>query len=91
MTEEQILEAARRGAREALEEDRRSFYVAPEEHYNHHQFIEKAINFLDKTTGTIWGTIIRAVVMVLLAALVVGVVTMGWKHILTDIGREVIK
>ena len=85
MTTDEMIEAAKQGAKEALAEDRRDFYVEPEEHYNHHQFVEKAITFLDKTTGTIWGTVIRAVVMVLLAAIVIGAITMGWKHVVTEV------
>lgn len=62
MTPDEIAEAVKKGTMAALAEDRKQFYVAPEAHYNHHRFIEKAMNFVDKTTGTIMGTGIRIIV-----------------------------
>ena len=66
MTPEEIEAAAHKGAAagtsEALAEDRKQFYVDAEQHYRHHQFLDRAISFCDKTAGTIWGRGIRVLV-----------------------------
>lgn len=66
----------------ALEEDRKNFYVPPETHYNHHQFIEKLSRFFDKTTGTIVGTIVRVVVVGVIGLLAIGFFVYTGKNIL---------
>ena len=80
ITTEQITEAVKI----ALAADRKAFYIPPEEHYNHHQFIEKAIAFFDKTTGTVTQTIIRAVVLGVIIVLGAGVIALLGKRILAS-------
>lgn len=95
MTPDEIEKAAHKGAasgtKAAIEEDRAKFYVDAEEHYNHHQFIEKAMSFLDKTAGTAWGAFIRIILFGLITALVLGLVTFVGKEAITTVGKEVFK
>ncbi len=79
LSTEQITEAVK----VALAEDRKNFYVPPEKHYDHHQFIEKLSRFFDRTTGTIWGTFVRVFVVGVLSLLAIGFFVYTGKNILS--------
>lgn len=75
MTPEEIKAAAKEGTQEAIEESKTAFYISDQQHYEHHRFIEKAIEFFDGSKKTIWKTFLRLIVYGLLFLLMLGLGT----------------
>jgi hypothetical protein len=52
------------------------FWIGEKEHYNSHQRIERVLNMLDETSGTIRKTLIKLFCAVVVACMIAGAV---WK------------
>lgn len=57
---------------EAIDEKLSQFWVDRETHYEHHKFIDKWMKWADDATKTIWHTIIKAIVLLILGLIAVG-------------------
>lgn len=98
MNEETIKAAVVEGIREGLdhvvhagvsddEAKRKAFYVPPEQHYKHHQFIDSFVQFVDEGRTTVFRTVVRAMVGMFIFAMVVGfLVIVKYKTIATWLG-----
>jgi hypothetical protein len=77
LSRDEIKEAVK----EALEESLGCYYLDGETHYQHHEFIEGMIKWMEHTKGTIWGAFLRIMVYGALLLLVGGFIWWGREHI----------
>jgi len=66
--------------KEALREEIEPLYVDREVHYQHHQFIQDLIDWMEDCKGTFRSTVVRALVWGLLSLLVFGFIFFGREH-----------
>ncbi len=73
-------EEVKNAVREVFEEEFQSFYVDSETHYQHHQFVQGLISWMDDTRGTVRKTLIHALVWGLLSLLLFGFIFFGQEY-----------
>lgn len=57
---------------DSLEAKFSQYWVDRELHYKHHEFIDKWMKWADDASKTMWGTLIRALVLFMLALIALG-------------------
>lgn len=80
--DEQTKDALVREIREAVDTALKPFYIDREEHYQHHKFIGKLMDLVDKTAGGACATVAKILVTAVFALLLFGIVFWGKTHIL---------
>ena len=80
---EAVVEAVAEGLRlhsgeDAEEAKRKAFYIKPEEHYQHHDFIRAFVKFVEEGKTTVFKTVVRLFVAGFFFLLIAGLVT-WWK------------
>ncbi|MDP2167978.1 MAG: hypothetical protein Q8J64_06580 [Thermodesulfovibrionales bacterium] len=66
--------------REAMDEKLGEFFVAREEHYQHHQFVKELIHWTETAKGTACSTISRGLVVVFFSLVILGFIFWGKGH-----------
>lgn len=57
---------------ESLDNKFKQYWVDRELHYKHHEFIDKWMKWTDDATKTIWNSILKAVILGILALIALG-------------------
>ena len=57
---------------EAIDEKLSQFWVDREVHYKHHEFIERLMTWYDDASKTMWHTIIKAIILLIMGLIAIG-------------------
>lgn len=66
--------------REANKEQMADFYVEREQHYQHHEFIKRLMDWSDRISNTAVRSIVHAIIIFILGLILLGFFVYGGKH-----------